>query len=103
MVPTGKIFLLATCLAAATLSYHPTTASPLSSQLYSPNISSNSVKVTGLVNNTPAAKDISEIHLLLDNDVDSSTPKNPIILLSKPRTYKDSKPACTFLGESMHG
>jgi hypothetical protein len=101
-MPPEKILFLATCLAATTLLHPSTTAFPLSSLPYSPNINSSSTKVVGLVNNAPAAKGISGIHLLLDNDVDSSTPKNPVILLSKPRTYKDGKSICGLLGESMH-
>ncbi|KAF8929673.1 hypothetical protein BGZ47_000936 [Haplosporangium gracile] len=101
-MPTGKTLLLAICLATAALPHSSTTiASPLALPLYTLDINSSGADVTGLVNNAPAAKDISGIHLLLDNDVDSQTPKNPIILLSKPRTYRDSHSTCILLGENL--
>ncbi|KAF8931533.1 hypothetical protein BGZ47_011795 [Haplosporangium gracile] len=54
-----------------------------------------------LVANAPAAEDVQGVHLLLDNDVDSKTPKNPIILLSKPRSYNDSWALCSTMGEKL--
>ena len=92
---TGKTLLLEICFAAVALS--------LSSPLHSLNLNSGGANVTGLVNNAPAAKNISGIHLLLDNDVDSQTPKDPVMLLSKPRAYKDGQSTCVLLGESRHG
>lgn len=102
-MPTGKALLLTICFAAAALPHSSTIASPLPSPLHSINLDGSGANVTGLVNNAPTAKDISGIHLLLDNDVDSQTPKNPVILLSKPRAYKDGQSTCTLLGESTHG
>ncbi|KAF8963205.1 hypothetical protein BGZ46_001019 [Entomortierella lignicola] len=49
----------------------------------------------------PLANDLRGVHLLLENDVDSSTPKYPVILLSHPRTYNDSQMACASLGENL--
>lgn len=103
IMPTGKTLLLAIWFAAAALPYSSTIASPLLSRFHSLNLNISSANVTGLVNNAPAAKDISGIHLLLDNDVDSQTPKYPLILLSKPRVYNDSLSICTLLGESTYG
>ncbi|KAK3832697.1 MAG: Carboxylesterase family-domain-containing protein [Linnemannia elongata] len=100
-MPTGKTLLLTICFAAAALPFSSTIASPFSPPLHSIKITSSGANVTGLVNNAPAAKDISGIHLLLDNDVDSQTPKNPVILLSKPRPYKDGQSTCTLLGEKL--
>ncbi|KAG0068469.1 hypothetical protein BGZ89_004665 [Linnemannia elongata] len=100
-MPTGKTLLLAIWFAAAALPYSSTIASPLLSRFHSLNLNISSANVTGLVNNAPAAKDISGIHLLLDNDVDSQTPKYPLILLSKPRVYNDSQTICTLLGENL--
>ncbi|KAF9357711.1 hypothetical protein BGX26_003230 [Mortierella sp. AD094] len=51
--------------------------------------------------NAPSANDLGGVHLLLENDVDSNTPKYPVILLSKSRTYNDSQEACTSLRESL--
>ncbi|KAG0067012.1 hypothetical protein BGZ89_006579 [Linnemannia elongata] len=54
-----------------------------------------------LVANAPAAKDVQGVHLLLDNDVDSKTPKHPVILLSKPRQFKDGEALCDTMGEKL--
>ncbi|KAF9148133.1 hypothetical protein BG015_010164 [Linnemannia schmuckeri] len=63
---------------------------------------STEVRVSAtLVANAPAAKDVQGVHLLLDNDVDSKTPKNPVILLSKPRSYNDSQVLCSTMGEKL--
>ncbi|KAI1317082.1 hypothetical protein EDD11_009065 [Mortierella claussenii] len=51
--------------------------------------------------NAPSASELGGVHLLLDNDVDSSTPKYPVIMLSSPRTYNDSQTACQKLGEKL--
>ncbi|KAF9999650.1 hypothetical protein BGZ80_003566 [Entomortierella chlamydospora] len=51
--------------------------------------------------NAPLANDLGGVHLLLENDVDSNTPKYPVILLSKSRTYGDSQTACESLRESL--
>jgi hypothetical protein len=53
----------------------------------------------GLEGNAPSAHTLGGVHILLDNDVDTKTPKYPMILLSKHRTYKDSKDVCSSLGE----
>ncbi|GJJ77781.1 hypothetical protein EMPS_10140 [Entomortierella parvispora] len=39
------------------------------------------------------------IHILLNNDVDSSTAKNAFILLSHPRMYQEGMEACLSLGD----
>jgi hypothetical protein len=85
------------CLAASSNLHNPY-ASPLHTS--SPS-STNIGASAALISNAPAAKDIQGVLLLLDNDVDSKTPKNPVILLSKPRSYKDSQALCSTLGESM--
>lgn len=59
----------------------------------------DTVRAADLVQNAPSASTLGGAHILLDNDVDSKTPKYPVILLSKPRTYQDSKNACASLGE----
>ncbi|KAG9066136.1 hypothetical protein KI688_001355 [Linnemannia hyalina] len=66
--------------------------------------SSSSSDITAsatLVANAPAAKDAQSVYLLFDNDVDSKTPKTPIILLSKLKKYKDSQASCSAMGESL--
>ncbi|KAG0375331.1 hypothetical protein BGX24_009255, partial [Mortierella sp. AD032] len=95
-----KTTLLMTCLAASSASssnYNRAQASPLQ-----PSLSfSETGASAALVSNAPAAKDLQGIHLLLDNDVDSKTPKNPVILLSKPRFFKDFDALCAALGEKL--
>ncbi|KAG0196476.1 hypothetical protein BGX28_010083 [Mortierella sp. GBA30] len=56
---------------------------------------------TNLTAYAPSAKDLAGVHLLLENDVDSQTPKHPVIFLSKPRSYNDSQTACKSLGEEL--
>lgn len=89
-----KTTLLVACLAAS--SHFNPQASALQPSLYSDITAS-----AALVANAPAAQDVQGVHLLLDNDVDSKTPKHPVILLSKPRSYKDSQALCSAMGESM--
>ncbi|ORZ16677.1 Carboxylesterase family-domain-containing protein [Lobosporangium transversale] len=48
----------------------------------------------------PLASDIGGAHLLLENDVDSSTAKHAFLLLSKPRGYYDGMEACASMGDS---
>ncbi|KAK3843289.1 MAG: Carboxylesterase family-domain-containing protein [Linnemannia gamsii] len=95
-----KTTILMACLAASSTSssnYNRAQASPLQ-----PSLSSSGTGVSAaLVSNAPAAKDLQGIHLLLDNDVDSKTPKNPVILLSKPRFFKDFDALCAALGEKL--
>lgn len=50
----------------------------------------------------PSASDIDGAHLLLNNDLDSNTPKNAYMLLSKPRNYSDGIAACVSMGDCMH-
>ncbi|KAF9103412.1 hypothetical protein BGX29_003410 [Mortierella sp. GBA35] len=88
-----KTTLLVVCLAAS--SSHNTLATPL--QRISPEVGATAA----LVAKAPAANQVQGAHLLLDNDVDSKTPKNPVILLSKPRTYKDSQALCSAMGEKL--
>lgn len=89
-----KTTLLVACLAASS-NFNPQ-ASVLQS-FSSSDITASAVLVT----DAPAAKDVQGVHLLLDNDVDSKTPKHPVILLSKPRSYKDGQALCSAMGESM--
>ncbi|KAF8941670.1 Carboxylesterase family-domain-containing protein [Dissophora ornata] len=51
--------------------------------------------------NAPSAKDLAGVHLLLENDIDSETPKYPVILLSEPRTFQDAQDVCMKLGENL--
>ncbi|KAG0033085.1 hypothetical protein BGZ81_009412 [Podila clonocystis] len=53
-----------------------------------------------LVANAPSASDLDGVHILIDNDVDTSTNDTSMILLSKKRNYQDSMKACESLGES---
>ncbi|KAG0280833.1 hypothetical protein BGZ96_001414 [Linnemannia gamsii] len=90
MAPLTKALLVASCLAAVAY------ASPLSRrQSPSPQEESN------LVNNAPLAGDLKGVHLLLNNDLDSNTPKYPVIFLSEPRSYKDGQHICGQLGEDL--
>jgi len=52
-----------------------------------------------LAQDAPTADNLRGVHILLDNDVDTATMKHPVILLSNPRSYKDSQDACASLGE----
>ncbi|KAF9181972.1 hypothetical protein BGZ51_005049 [Haplosporangium sp. Z 767] len=54
-----------------------------------------------LEQNAPLAKNLDGVHLLLDNDLDTMTPKHPVIFLSKPRSSQDSEKACASLGEKL--
>ncbi|KAG0301644.1 hypothetical protein BGZ98_008174 [Dissophora globulifera] len=49
----------------------------------------------------PSANTLQGVHLLLDNDLDSETPKFPVILLSKPRSYQQAQVTCESLGENL--
>ncbi|KAG0066595.1 hypothetical protein BGZ89_007111 [Linnemannia elongata] len=89
-----KTTLLVACLAASS-NFNPQ-ASALQPSSYSDITAS-----AALVANAPAAQDVQGVHLLLDNDVDSKTPKHPVILLSKPRSYKDSQALCSAMGEKL--
>ncbi|KAG0288051.1 hypothetical protein BGZ96_008107 [Linnemannia gamsii] len=81
-----KTTLLVACLVASSL--HTSSSSDIGAS-------------AALVSNAPAARDVRGVFLLLDNDVDSKTPKNPVILLSKPRSYKDSQALCSTMGEKL--
>jgi acetylcholinesterase len=48
----------------------------------------------------PLASDIKGAHILLNNDVDSSTTKRAFLLLSESRDYYEGMNACTSMGES---
>lgn len=65
-------------------------------------VPTDAVRVADLVQSAPSASNLGGAHILLDNDVDTKTPKYPMILLSKPRSYQDSKNACASLGEGKH-
>ncbi|ORZ16673.1 Carboxylesterase family-domain-containing protein [Lobosporangium transversale] len=52
-----------------------------------------------LLSTAPLASDISGAHLLMENDVDSSTAKHAFLLLSKPRGYYDGMKACLSMGD----
>ncbi|KAG0210434.1 hypothetical protein BGX28_009343 [Mortierella sp. GBA30] len=60
---------------------------------------SSAEKRSLLLPTAPLASDIDGAHLLLLNDVDSSTPKNAFVLLSKPRSYIDGAKACLSMGD----
>ncbi|KAF9912016.1 hypothetical protein EC991_001463 [Linnemannia zychae] len=91
-----KTTLLLACLA---VSYSNTNS------VHAPNHplqdSTETTAPAALVADAPAAKDVQGIHLLLDNDLDTTTPKNPVILLSKPRNWKDFEALCSALGEKL--
>ena len=72
------------------------------SLLHTPNGSALDSQLSTLIPNAPTAVSFGGAHILLDNDVDTTTPKYPMILLSKARSYKDSRAACTLLGEGNH-
>ncbi|KAF9912017.1 hypothetical protein EC991_001464 [Linnemannia zychae] len=88
-----KTSLLMACLAISS-SYG-------TAQVTSLQTSSEIETTAALVKNAPAAKDLQGVHLLLDNDLDSKTPKHPVILLSKPRNWKDFEALCGALGEKL--
>ncbi|KAG0291294.1 hypothetical protein BGZ97_005938, partial [Linnemannia gamsii] len=54
-----------------------------------------------LVSKAPEADSIDGAHILLVNDVDSSTPKHSFLLLSKPRTYHEAAAACQSMFDSV--
>ncbi|KAK3832698.1 MAG: Carboxylesterase family-domain-containing protein [Linnemannia elongata] len=89
MVPPiiTKALLVASCLAAAA------SASPLYRRQFS--------QESSLVQDAPFASDLAGVHLLLNNDLDSNTPKHPVIFLAEARSYKDSKHVCDRLGEDL--
>lgn|SRR5690348_17292407 len=89
MVPPiiTKALLVASCLAAAA------SASPLYRRQFS--------QESSLVQDAPFASDLAGVHLLLNNDLDSNTPKHPVIFLAEARSYKDSKHVCDRLGEGI--
>ncbi|KAG0361642.1 hypothetical protein BG005_007649 [Podila minutissima] len=55
---------------------------------------------SALVADAPSASDLDGVHILIDNDVDTSTNDTSMVLLSKKRNYQDSIIACESLGES---
>ncbi|KAG0351812.1 hypothetical protein BGZ54_003081, partial [Gamsiella multidivaricata] len=57
------------------------------------------IKKRDLNASAPLASDIDGAHLLLLNDVDSSTAKNAFLLLSKPRGYYDGMSACNTMAD----
>lgn len=50
--------------------------------------------------NAPSASGFEGVHLLVENDLDSRSPRFPIILISKKASYADGMAACKRLGES---
>jgi len=64
-----------------------------------PTPSKRSFKKRGLNASAPVASDVDGAHLLLLNDVDSSTAKNAFVLLSKPRDYYTGMTACSSMGD----
>ncbi|KAF9927637.1 hypothetical protein FBU30_003013 [Linnemannia zychae] len=48
---------------------------------------------------TPSASNFKGIHLLVENDLDSESPRYPIILISKKGSYAEGMAACKSLGE----
>ncbi|KAK5815136.1 Carboxylesterase family-domain-containing protein [Linnemannia elongata] len=82
-----KAILVASCLAAAA------SASPL--------LRRQSSQGSSLVQDAPLAGDLAGVHLLLNNDLDSNTPKHPVIFLAEARSYKDSRHVCDTLGEDL--
>ncbi|KAG0375330.1 hypothetical protein BGX24_009254 [Mortierella sp. AD032] len=89
-----RAILVASYLAAAVAS-----ASPLSRrQSQEPHQTSS-----GLIKDAPSANELKGVHLLLENDLDSNTPKHPVIFLAEPRSYKESQRVCDTLGEDLLG
>lgn len=65
---------------------------------------SEGIKRRDLLNTSaPVASSINGAHLLLLNDVDSSTTKNAFVLLSEPRDYYDGMSACDSMGDGEWG
>ncbi|KAF9931038.1 hypothetical protein FBU30_010954 [Linnemannia zychae] len=54
-----------------------------------------------LVKDAPAASNLAGVHLLLNNDLDTKTPKHPVIFLSALRNYQDSRLICDSLSEDV--
>ncbi|KAK3842633.1 MAG: Carboxylesterase family-domain-containing protein [Linnemannia gamsii] len=55
---------------------------------------------SGNVSAVPFSEDIGGVHILLENNVDSETKKDPVfLLLTKPRSFHDVMAACASLGE----
>ncbi|KAG9068811.1 hypothetical protein KI688_011097 [Linnemannia hyalina] len=52
------------------------------------------------VSRAPRAETIDGAHILLKNDVDTSTPRYSFLLLSKPRNYYEAADACEFMSDS---
>ncbi|OAQ22905.1 alpha/beta-hydrolase [Linnemannia elongata AG-77] len=50
--------------------------------------------------NAPSASRFEGVHLLVENDLDSRSPRFPIILISKKASYADGMALCKCLGES---
>lgn len=88
-----KMSLKTTILALAalflTLNFCQTNAAPTHPQ----------EKRSSLSSSAPFASDIDGVSILIDNDVDSSTPKFSFLLLSHPRSYDDGMTACHSLSE----
>ncbi|KAF9120565.1 hypothetical protein BGW39_011271 [Mortierella sp. 14UC] len=83
---------------AVSSSFNPNSIHPATTPLQNPTEITPS---SALVADAPSAKELQGVHLLLDNDLDSVTPKDPAILLSKPRNLKDFEALCSALGESL--
>ncbi|GJJ69124.1 hypothetical protein EMPS_01470 [Entomortierella parvispora] len=60
-----------------------------------------STSAATLVQNPPSANSLGGAHILLENDLDSKTTRYPIIFLSKPLSYNNSRAACATLGEDL--
>ncbi|KAF9549965.1 hypothetical protein EC957_002025 [Mortierella hygrophila] len=53
------------------------------------------------VSRAPRATTIDGAHILLKNDVDTSTPRYSFLLLSKPRNYYEAADACESMSDSV--
>ncbi|KAF9154838.1 hypothetical protein BG015_011860 [Linnemannia schmuckeri] len=53
-----------------------------------------------IISRAPTADTIDGAHILLKNDVDTSTPQYSFLLLSKPRNYYDAADACKSMSDS---
>lgn len=53
-----------------------------------------------LVSRAPTAETIDGAHILLKNDVDTSTTQYSFLLLSKPQNYYDAADACKSMSDS---
>ncbi|KAF9582948.1 hypothetical protein BGW38_010545 [Lunasporangiospora selenospora] len=51
--------------------------------------------------NAPSAKELGGTHILLNNDLDSLTPKFPVVLLSRPRSQAEARTYCEKIGENL--